>query len=354
MLEKMVVNKVLLSYSMMETFQGCRKQFEYCYKRGITPAVASDSLMFGAFIHSALELWFNTIRYHQRHEDSCWITRKQEFSDAFNKMLDEEVVLSAEDKLKAVAMVDGYINAYPDDLEQFIIEDVECEFAQPLMSPDGKEESPTFYLGGKIDGLVRTKADGGLYILEHKTAKSCSEGYIGRVSINAQTALYAMAVEEARHEKVAGVIYDVLVKSQLKMSVGESEEEFEARKAAAKCPSRCKRKEAETEDEFLARLKENITDENFVRIVVPFDDEQRRELSEEIWAVALDIENCRCFYKCTGNCLKYGTCPYMALCKAHGEISNLTPDELAQYKVNTGSIHPELSADLTSQFKEVF
>ena len=91
-----------------------------------------------------------------------------------------------------------------------------------------------------------------------------------------------------------------------------------------------------------------------MRVYVSFDPERREEFSEEIWAVAGDIENCRCFYKCTGNCLKYGVCPFMAICKAHGEISNLTPEQMAQYKVGGSSIHPELSTDLTSQFKEIF
>lgn len=351
-LRSAVGNKTLLSHTMMETFQCCRKQFEYIYRRGITPAVTSDSLMLGGFIHGALELWFKTIKRHQEDKNSNWIEKRQEFSWAFNEMLDFETLLSEEDKLKAVALIDGYIDMYSDDLENFTIVGVECEFAQPLMSPDGKEESKTFCLGGKIDCLVRDNEDGSLYILEHKTARSVNEGYIGRVSIDAQTALYAMAVESALREPVHGVIYDVLVKPQLKMSKGETDEEYEARKAASKT-GRIKRKEAESNDEFLIRLKANMTDENFVRVYVSFDDERREELSEEIWAIASDIENCRCFYKCTGNCLKYGVCPFMSICKAHGEISNLTPEQMAQYKVGS-SIHPELSTDLTSQFKEIF
>lgn len=352
-LAKLCIDKVLLSNSMIQTFQGCRKQFEYIYKRGIYPATTSDSLMFGGLVHKLLEIWFNAIKYHQEHKGSSWFDMHAEFERKCSETLDAEVLLSAEDRCKARVMMKKYVELYASDVSDFKVEAVEWEFAEPLVSPDGKDESKSFCLGGKIDGLVRSKQDGKLYILEHKTARSCNDGYIDRVSIDFQTALYAMAVEEAMGEKVAGVIYDVLVKSGLEMKQGETDEEFEARKAAAKQPGRIKRKEVETEAEFEIRLSENITGKNFIRVAVDFDDEQRLELSEEIWAIASDIENCTCFYKCTGNCLKYGVCPFMSLCKAHGEVSRLSQEDMATFKIGS-SLHPELSADLTSRFKEIF
>lgn len=179
-----------------------------------------------------------------------------------------------------------------------------------------------FDLSGKADGIVRNKKDGKLYILEHKTASAVDDGYIGRILIDWQVALYAKALSKELGEPIVGVVYDILIKPAIRMRQGEDDFEFEARRAASKTGN-IKRKVAETNDEFLNRLYENITEENFIRKAILFDDVLTMEFTRDLFEVSQEIGHCKCFYKNTGSCLKYGVCPYMNLCKNRGFLDGL-------------------------------
>lgn len=334
--------KQLLTYSMISSFMSCRKRYDYRYRQEIIPAQPVTALTFGSAVHLALQHYFEDLN-----------EKKRMFSQFYGEVAASYVGLDTEDSIKAKVLMEKYVQHYEtSDHERFYVEAVEKEFSLPLISPAGRK-SGLFVIAGKVDGLIRNKADGKLYILEHKTTSICDDGYISRILIDTQIGIYAEALSRIMGEEIVGAVYDILIKPAIRMKSGETDEEFEARKAELLAKSKtgktsAKKREAETEEEFVTRLRESVNSGNFRREIVVFDKVKQDALKAEIWAVAHDIRSCRCFYKNTGNCNRYGICPYMDLCRANGNMTGL--DEL--YKRQNA--HSELSEDLTSSFKQIF
>lgn len=325
----------LLTYSAMSTFMSCRKQYEYRYLRGITPDEASPALSFGTAMHRGLESLFTSLKDGE--------PQAQAIDDAVTACTLEAGAqgLEIDDILKCEVMMRKYGELYyADDARDWAVENIEMEFRLPFLSPLGTP-SEFFECAGKVDGIIRDRY-GRLFILEHKTASRIDDGYVARIQIDTQIMLYASAVERVLGEPVIGAVYDILVKPRIIWNDGETDEEFEARKAAAKCPSRCKRKEADTQDTFRTRLNEAVTDDNFRREIIEFNADRMDEFMREIWTVSQDMGECSCYYKNTGSCTRYGVCPYMALCQHNGNLDGLDGFTIRRP-------HEELSEEITEQ-----
>lgn len=329
------MERKIVTHSMISCFMECRKKFEYRYIRGIAPVEKKAALSFGSAAHEVLEHYFYAL------SDADWAT--EEFMNDIRVEIELARTgneLSIEDGLKLEALMLKYAETYMiDDVKTLDVVATEREFRTPLRSTAGRR-SRMFDLAGKADGLVRNKADGRLYILEHKTASSVDDGYLGRIEIDWQVALYARALSYELGEPVVGVVYDILVKPLIRMRQGEDDAEFEARRAASKTGN-IKRKVAETNEEFIERLNETIGDANFIRQVVMFDEVLTNEFEHEIFEVSKDIGNCKCFYKNTGSCNKFGVCPYMDLCRNRGCLNGLED----KYEMRVP--HEELSETIT-------
>jgi hypothetical protein len=154
----------------------------------------------------------------------------------------------------ASAMMRGYAMRY--ETEEFEIVEVEKEFIGEIRNPDTGRLSQTFRMAGKVDAIVR--CHDGLYLLEHKTASTVDANYLDKLWTDTQIALYCYYLRELGYP-IVGVIYNVLLKSRLKQGKGETQAEYEARKAelAAKNKSgksTAKRQLPETDDDFRWRL----------------------------------------------------------------------------------------------------
>lgn len=254
----------ILTYTMMNSFLACRRMYQYRYERNLVPVEKQPALSFGSVVHTGLEMWF---RYHEAKAAVCAIE-----SRGLALGMDEEEIA------KAVVLVERYIQHWHTD--PFDVEEVEFEFCTHLINPSTNRHSQTFLLSGKVDGLVRM--DGALYILEHKTTAAIDDAYIGRIVIDSQIAIYANAISYILKEPVRGAIYDILVKPQTRFKKGETEEQFEARKAELLAKSKtgkttAKRQERESIEDYKLRLNAEITEENFRREIVHFTDSDLRE-----------------------------------------------------------------------------
>lgn len=79
------------------------------------------------------------------------------------------------------------------------------------------------HIRGKIDGIYRHPKTKRLWVLEHKTKGNIDEeGLQASLSQDLQTMLYVVAVEEMMKEKVEGVLYNVVRRSQLKLRQGDT------------------------------------------------------------------------------------------------------------------------------------
>ncbi len=318
-------SKLMLSASSLATFQSCRKRYEYEKIRGIYPNERPVALDFGTAMHRGLERVFRGVREFQEttpEPDWCkWLCQVGEDAELSSRTVD----LSESDRIKVEVLLDRYTtkyacsDAFGDNRLRVI--DVEHSMAQPLIGPNGRK-ALRYGVHGIADAVVEC-TDGEVAIVEHKTVAAITEQYCDRVEIDTQVLLYAYMLTLELGKPVRRVIYDIIQKPRHEMAVGETDGEFEARKAAAKCPERCRRKFAEEPHEFRQRLADAIDDGYFMRHVVEIDGETMDEFKKDIWEMVHDVGECDRYYRQTCNCLKFGSCPYMDLCRNHGRIEGL-------------------------------
>jgi len=320
--------KRTITHSAMQSFKDCRAKYNYRYLQRLVPVEKREALYFGSAVHAGLEAWF---RYG---------IAEQAIDLAYS--FDE---IGLENQCKAAELLRAYIEHW--HTEPFEVISIERIFEAPLINPATKYPSTYWTLSGKVDGLVRY--ENSFYILEHKTTSSIDDAYLGRILIDAQIAIYALALSRELGGPVVGAIYDILQKPSIRMKKGESEEEFEARRAALIAKSKtgkssAKQQIAETEAEFRERLKESITADNFRREIVKFQPEQLVQMEAELWELAADMRTVKTYYKNTSSCTKYGSpCEYLPLCRCNGDLA------LCEGLYTSQEAHSELKCESKQQ-----
>jgi len=232
----------------------------------------------------------------------------------------------------ATAMMTGYANRYPG--EDFEVVALEKTFEGNIINPATGASSRSFTLAGKVDGIVRQ--DGKYFLLEHKTASQIDSGYLERLWTDFQIHLYAWYVEKALGWRISGVVYNILAKAKLRQRQGETEVEYEARRAELIANSKtgkttAKRKIPETDTEFQERLVDWYAQPDaFHRELLYIPRDRFDTLRAELWELTrsfLDARRRGVFYQNTSQCFTYGRpCPYFALCRSNGSpnvIENL-------------------------------
>ena len=319
----MATNELITTtYSSWAMFRNCRRKYLHRYIEEIAP-VASDAqaLRFGALIHNALEAWHGCKGSLVDAGINMQITIEKECSGhQFNPDLHAQWHL-------AHAMMDGYSARYADeDRENFSVVSLERQFVGPIINPETGARSLTFQLAGKVDGVVRDKDTGHLWLLEHKTAALIDGAYLEKLWTDMQIHLYAMYMEKELGEPIAGVVYNILTKCRKRQRVEESEADYQARYEALCAKNKngkssAKRHLAESDENFRARLAEYYAQpETFHRERIYIDRGQVDELRAELWELTqayLDARRLGQWYRNTSQCFNYGRpCPYYPLCSS--------------------------------------
>ena len=340
---KQKFDKPTISVSSINTFLTCKRRFYYEKVRNLRPAEESDALTFGAAIHEGLAQIFNVLEDARtdggdpKRESPAQLSLpfggdgwKETARESAMAAVRSAYKLSESDRIKCEVLLDRYIDIYWErDLEGIEVIGVETLSRSPIVIPGTQCEHP-FDLLGYCDAKARDR-EGNLILVEHKTTGAMNDDYFEHASIDLQVYAYAMLF--GKDERVHDVIYDVIQKPRHEMSVGETDEDFEARKANAKCPERCRRKEAETTEDFRKRLADAVDEGYFRRETLHIDPLFLGEARREICETANEMYRFRCVYsdgkeewlrdaidwpKSTCNCMKWGRCPFMDLCRNHG------------------------------------
>lgn len=314
-------NLLTTTYSMWRLFRNCRKACELRYFEELTPIEKDGNLAFGSVIHNALELWHGSKDLNAVLEllDTSYPDRAREDRQQADWNL-------------AVAMMKAYAKHYP--VEEFDVIALEKKFEGPIVNPETGAASRSFILAGKVDGIVKQGDE--YFLLEHKTASQIDASYLERLWTDFQIILYAGYLEQTMGIKISGIIYNVLVKAKLRQSKGETEEEFQTRRAELIAKSKtgkssAKRKMPEADEDFQARLEEKYIEPGmFHREVLYISRDQFKELQAELWELSqamLDARRRKAFYKNTSYCFQYNRpCAYFPLCSSGGNpnvIENL-------------------------------
>ena len=280
----------ITTYSSWATFRDCRMKFWWRYVEGIVPNVEDPALSFGSLIHEALRLWHQTRDLERVCEDIRLRSLKEE---------------DRTHRLKALAMIKGYAKAYP--AESFEVVELEKVFRGEIRNPETGCMSRSFVLSGRRDGLVR---EGGYYLFEHKTTTALDGGYLERLWCDFQIALYTHYLQLEGFD-VRGVIYNILQKPALRR--------YE--------PSK-KRTEPETDEEYLARLREKMAEPGmFHRETIVLSPAHVSMIQGELWDLCQSLLEARrrgSWYQNPSMCFKWNKpCPYWRLCRAEPKSREL-------------------------------
>jgi hypothetical protein len=307
------MERLLTTYSFWNSFRNCRKACEWRYLRELVPAQREQALSFGTLIHTCLEMW---------HGGSSLDAVLDLIGRALQNRSQDESQKS--DWHLARAMMAGYTSRY--GVEDFEVIALEKTFEGRIVNPATGASSRSLVIAGKVDGIVRLGRD--YYILEHKTASQVDGDYLERLWTDLQITLYAHYVEQALGIKIAGVIYNVPVKAKLQQGKGETEAEFEARRAELLAKSKtgrttATRKLPETDEAFQERLLAKYSEpEMFHREMLYISRDQFDAMKADLWELARQFLDCRrrgVFHRNTSHCFaNHRQCAYFPLCRANG------------------------------------
>lgn len=312
---------VVSTYSMWSLFRNCRKAVEWRYLQHLVPLQRDRNLHFGSLIHQCLEAW------HARRD----LAEVLQLIDRLcaNRAQDED---QKRDWHLATAMMTGYAARYATD--DFEVVALEKNFEGPIINPETGAASRSFVLAGKVDGIVRIGGD--YFLLEHKTAGQLDADYLEKLWTDFQITLYAHYIERTLGIPITGILYNVLVKAKLQQSKGETEEEYQARRAELLAKSKtgkttAKRKLPESDEEFQQRLAEKYADPAmFHREMLYLSRDRFEVLRSELWELTqafLDARRRGVFYQNTSFCFNFQRpCAYYALCR-----SNANPNVLENF-----------------------
>lgn len=304
---------IVSTYSMWSLFRNCRKAVEWRYLDHLVPLQRDRNLHFGSLIHECLQAW------HQRRDLAEVLALIDRLCP--HRLQDEN---QQRDWHLATAMMRAYTVRYATD--DFEVIALEKNFEGPIVNPATGAASRSFRLAGKVDGIVRLNSE--YFILEHKTASQIDSDYLERLWTDFQITLYAHYVEQTMGIPITGILYNVLVKARLQQSKGETEEEFEARRAELLAKSKtgrttARRREPESDEDFQRRMAEKYADPAmFHRELLYLSRDRFEILRSELWELTqafLDARRRGVFYQNTSFCFNYQRpCPYFALCRSNG------------------------------------
>ena len=309
------------TYSMWSSFRNCRKATELRYLRHLVPLERDRNLHFGSISHECLQAW------HVRRDLAEVLALIDRLCP--DRIQDEN---QRRDWHLATAMMTAYAARYA--TEDFEVIGLEQNFEGPIVNPATGAASRSFVLAGKVDGIVRI--GGEHYLLEHKTAAQVDGDYLERLWTDFQITIYAHYIEETMGIPITGILYNVLVKAKLQQGKGETEEEFQARRAELLAKSKtgkttAKRRLPESAEEFQARLAEKYADPAmFHREMLYLSRDRFEILRSELWELTqafLDARRRGVFYQNTAFCFNYQRpCAYFALCR-----SNFNPNVIENF-----------------------
>lgn len=328
----------LLTNSRLRCFRECSRKHQLAYVDGWRPAVEPEALRFGSLIHTALEQYWLTILSNQasvfptsRCVDNALEAIRGRAADLF-------------EQARADEMVRGYAARWlAEDYASYEVLAVEPQFETPLWNPMTNAESRTWRLAGKIDAIVKRRADQRKIVVEHKTSsEDISDGsnYWPKLALDHQCSIYALGAESLGHS-VDEIMYDVLLKPAQRPLKATPVEERKFTKEGVLYKNQ--REFDETPDEYRLRVREAIMSDlsrYFQRRAIPRTMSQIREFLIDAWQQGRAMRDMELDGYSPRNpeaCHRFGTCQFWSLCSTGAD-----PAELPGEFVKKDSVNPEL------------
>ncbi len=321
----------LLTNSRFRCRRECHRKHHIQYVEGWRPVRASEAMFFGTLAHTGLEAWWKAGADRlgaalEAVQNGAW--------DAYQQAAVEELLAGYELRW-------GHLM----DEGRFEVIAIEETFTVPMINPATGGVSRTWAFAGKVDGIIRDCQTGALFLLEHKTTGDtiCDPAalYWQKLAMDYQVSHYFIGAEALGHE-VAGCLYDVLLRPQLRPYKATPEEKRKYKKDGALYGNQ--RAEDETPDAYRIRVREDIEDKPekyFQRRDVFRTDSDIQDYLFDAWAEGRSMREAELAGRAPRNpeaCHRFGTCSFWDIC-ANGLKPEDDPDRFERVE----DVHPELN-----------
>ena len=198
----------------MQTFLQCRRRWNWSsqMRMGLQRAFMPAPLFLGQGAHRGLDAYYKSdcdVDAALEHVGK-WVEEQKrklhEFSDVYYNL---EIESIDESHQLIRAMIAHYALWAPTIDAAYEMVSTEQKYSVPIFYESKRVVSP-LRLAGRIDGVVRSKANGKLYLLEFKTTRSLYS--IDWVFNSIQGTAYTWAATKLFGEPIGGVLYRMLRK----------------------------------------------------------------------------------------------------------------------------------------------
>jgi hypothetical protein len=324
----------LLTSSRLRCFRTCARLHHLRYVEGWTPRKESEALRFGSLFHKGLEAWWGTVATGDLDGAQLMVALAAVAGFAIDPY----------EQVRVNELLRGYDLAWRADASQYEVLGVEVAYTAPLLNPaTNLARSRTWQLAGKIDAIVRRRADGHVLVVEHKTTieeiASDADHYWSTLALDHQISGYVIGAE-ARGHRVDEILYDVARKTGLRPLRATAPE---ARKYTKDGRLYANQREAdETVDEYRARVRAEIEGDlsrYFARRSIPRTESQVRDFLFDAWQQGRSMRELELAGYAPRNpeaCHRFGTCAFWQVCSTgthpadhvndYDQVNNVNPE----------------------------
>lgn len=274
-----------ISNSRLKKFRSCQKAHDYKYVMKLRPKRTAVPLRKGSWVHSCLEA-------RAKGEDWVELLKKKK-AEEYNILFEEEKAELGDLPNDVLRMMRSYIQTW---------KDVDAEYEVVVAEQDFKIriDGTPFVLVGIIDLILRHKATGQIWCMEHKTMKNTIPTEQFRIT-DVQTAMYEKVMEYLapylgyKPSDVGGIIFDYIktkpptIPEVLKNGGLSRRANIDCdRYTYEACIKRAGLNVADYEDFMAANLDNN---KFFARIPMAKSGKMINQLFKEVLDTAIQIEN---------------------------------------------------------------
>jgi hypothetical protein len=317
----------IITKSRLAAFNSCQRLHHLTYNLGYRALQDRELADWGTLFHAGLDAWWGTYR-----DDAAPLLHVGALANALLAMEAARSSLAVDDTqmVKAQIMMAAYDTRWAPTMPEWEVLGVEVEFIAVV--PGRKR----LRVAGKLDKLLRKRADRTIWFAEHKTTGadlSAGSTYWQRLRMDPQVSIYHSGCRALGYEP-AGCLYDVIDRPALRPLKATPVELRKYTKATAKEPSRLyanQRDTDETIDEFSERLAALVAenpDAYFARVPVIRLESEIEESSRDVEETALQIRATATTEHAPrnpGNCFAYGrTCEFHDVCSGIASLDDPT------------------------------
>ena len=328
----------LLTASRLRCFRTCPRLHHLRYVEGWKPRAESEALRVGSLFHRGLEAWWTTVAAGDLDGAPLLVALA-----AVNGL-----AIDAFEQVRVNELLRGYDLAWRADAAAFEVLGVEVAYTAPLLNPaTNLARSRTWQLAGKIDAIVRRRADGRVLVVEHKTTAeeiaSDADHYWSTLALDHQISGYVVGAEAMGH-RVDEILYDVARKSGLRPLRATP---VESRKYTKDGRLYANQREAdETVEDYRARVRAEIEGDLarfFQRRSIPRTESQIRDFLYDAWQQGRAMREMELEGFAPRNpeaCHRFGTCAFWQVCSTGSHPA----DHMNDYDQIT-NVNPELTEE---------